>query len=136
MSFFYIHIFSSSIFCYTVFLWKIKDSPLKRLIILWCNVSLTVWMGWSKWLQIKSSRTLNILCTVSVLGLESGYTGKYSTSPRKIQGGKQEGFSKGSGYISPYILTQVIIQTLSISKNYTYNIVLPGKGRPRSKKSA
>ena len=30
------------------------------------------------------------------------------------------------GYISPYILTKVIIQTLSISKNDTSSIVFPG----------
>ena len=41
---------------------------------------------------------------------------KYSLSPRKILRAEPEGFSKGSVYISLYILTQVIIQTLSISK--------------------
>ena len=75
------------------------------------------------------------------LGMLSGYTwlyqgldcycimtrgGKYSLSPRKIPRAKPKGFSKGSGYISPFILTQVIIQTLSISKNDTLSIVLPG----------
>ena len=34
---------------------------------------------------------------------------------------------EGSGYISPYIPTSVIIQTFSISKNYTSSIVLPGR---------
>ena len=50
----------------------------------------------------------------------------YSLSPRKILRAEPEGFLKGSGYTSPYILTQVIIQTLSISENYTSSIVLPG----------
>ena len=36
-----------------------------------------------------------------------------------------EGFSKGSGYISPYILIQDILQTFSISRNDTSSIVLP-----------
>ena len=35
----------------------------------------------------------------------------------------------GSGYISPYIPTWVIIQTFSISKSYTFSIVLPGPGQ-------
>ena len=51
---------------------------------------------------------------------------KYSLSPRKPPKAEPERFSKGSGYISPYILTHVIIQTLSISTNYTSSIVLPG----------
>ena len=36
------------------------------------------------------------------------------------------GFSSGSGYISPYILTQVMVQTFSMSKKDTFSIVLPG----------
>ena len=51
---------------------------------------------------------------------------KYSLSPNQIPRADPEGFSKGSGYISPYILTLIIVQTLSISKNDTYSIVLPG----------
>ena len=51
---------------------------------------------------------------------------KYSFSPRKILRAEPEGFYKGSSYISPYILTQVIIQTLSISKNDTSSIGIPG----------
>ena len=52
---------------------------------------------------------------------------KDSQSSREVTRAEPEGFSKGSGYISPYILTQVIIQTLSISENDTSSIVLPGK---------
>ena len=51
---------------------------------------------------------------------------KYNLRPRKIPRAKPQIFSKGSVYISPYILTQVIIQSLLISKNYTSSIVLPG----------
>ena len=51
---------------------------------------------------------------------------KYSLSPRKIPKAEPGGFSKVSGYFSPYILTQVIIQTLSIYKSYTSSIALPG----------
>ena len=51
---------------------------------------------------------------------------KYSLTLRKILRVEREGFSKGSGYILPYILTQVIIQTLSISKKDTSSMVLPG----------
>ena len=43
---------------------------------------------------------------------------KYSLSPSF--------FLEGSGYIVSHILTQVIIQKLSISKNNTSSIVLPG----------
>ena len=43
--------------------------------------------------------------------------------------GKYQGqipkFPEGSVYISPYILTRVIIQTFSISKSHTSSIVLP-----------
>ena len=49
-----------------------------------------------------------------------------SLSPWTILRAEPEGFSKGSGYISPYILTQVILQTLSNSKNDTSSIILPG----------
>ena len=48
-----------------------------------------------------------------------------SLSPRKIPRAPPLGFSSGSGYISPYILTQVIIHTFS-SKIDTSSIVLPG----------
>ena len=44
---------------------------------------------------------------------------KYTLSKREIQSTELEGFPEGSGYISPYILTRVIIQTFSISESYT-----------------
>ena len=47
---------------------------------------------------------------------------KYSLSKREIQCTELEGFPKGSGYISPYIPTRVIIQTFSISESYTSRI--------------
>ena len=40
---------------------------------------------------------------------------KYSLSPREIPRAKPEGFPKGTGYISSYILTQVTIQTFSLT---------------------
>ena len=52
---------------------------------------------------------------------------KYSMSTREIPRGEHEGFPEGSGYISPYIPTRVIIKTFSISKSYTSSIVLPGR---------
>ena len=52
---------------------------------------------------------------------------KYSLSTREIPRVEPKGFREGSGFISPYILTQVIIQTFSISTSYTSNIVLPGR---------
>ena len=52
---------------------------------------------------------------------------KYSLSTREIPRAEPEGFPEGSGYISPYIPTGVIIQTFSISKSYTSSIVLPGR---------
>ena len=52
---------------------------------------------------------------------------KYSLSTREIPSMEPQGFPKGSGYISPYILTQVIIQTFSISKSYASSIFLPGR---------
>ena len=48
---------------------------------------------------------------------------KYSLITRA----EPEGFPEGSGYILPYILTSVIIQTFSISKSYNPSIVLPGR---------
>ena len=51
---------------------------------------------------------------------------KYSLSPKKIPRAEPEGFSKGSSYISLYILNQIIRKTLSISKNDTSSIVFPG----------
>ena len=51
---------------------------------------------------------------------------KDSQSSREVTRAEPEGFSKGSGYISPYFPTKAIIQTLSISKNNTPSIVLPG----------
>ena len=38
---------------------------------------------------------------------------KNSLSPREIPRAKSEGFSEGSGYISSYFLTQVIVQAYS-----------------------
>ena len=55
---------------------------------------------------------------VSVLWQEQGYTVKYSLSTKEIPRGEPKGFLEGSGYISPYIPTWVIIQTCSISKSY------------------
>jgi hypothetical protein len=52
---------------------------------------------------------------------------KYSLSTREILRAEPEGFPEGSGYISPYIPTRVIIQTFSISKSFTSSIVLPGR---------
>ena len=57
--------------------------------------------------------------TVSVLWQEEGYTVKYSLSSREIPRAEPEGFPEGSGYISPYIPTWVIIQTFSICKRFT-----------------
>ena len=57
---------------------------------------------------------------VFVLWQEEGYTVKYSLSTWEIPRAEPEGFPKGSGYISPYIPTWVIIQTFSISK-----VILP-----------
>ena len=50
----------------------------------------------------------------------------YNWSQGKLLRAEAKGFSKGSSYISPYIMTQIIIQTLSISKNNTSSIILPG----------
>ena len=52
---------------------------------------------------------------------------KYSLSTREIPRAEPKGFPEGSGYISPYIPTRVIIQIFSISKSYTSSIVLPGR---------
>ena len=40
---------------------------------------------------------------------------KYCLSPREIQRAKPEGFPKGRGYISSYILTEVTLQTFLIT---------------------
>ena len=64
---------------------------------------------------------------VYVLWREEGYTVKYTLSTREIPRAEPEGFPEGSGYISPYIPTWVVIQTFSISKSYTSSIVLPGR---------
>ena len=50
---------------------------------------------------------------------------KYSLNSRKIWKAEPDKFSEGSGYISPYIQTQVIILTLFISKCGTSIIVFP-----------
>ena len=51
----------------------------------------------------------------------------YSLSTREIPRTEPEGFFEGSGYISTYIPTRVIIQTFLIYKIYTSSIVLPGR---------
>ena len=56
-----------------------------------------------------------------------GYTVKYSLSMREIPRAEAEEFPEGSGYISMYIPTWVIIPTISISKSYTSSIALPGR---------
>ena len=55
------------------------------------------------------------------------YTVKYSLSTREIPRAEPVVFPKGSGYISPYILTGVIVQTFSISKSFTSIIVFYGR---------
>ena len=52
---------------------------------------------------------------------------KYSLSTREILRAEPKGFPQGSGYISLYILTRVIVHTFSISKSYTSSIVLSGR---------
>ena len=52
---------------------------------------------------------------------------KYSPTTREIPKADPKGFPEGSGYISPFILTLVKIQTFSISKSYSSRIVLPGR---------
>ena len=52
---------------------------------------------------------------------------KYSLSTRELPRAEPERFSEGSGYISPYILSCVTIQTFSISKSHTSSIDLPGR---------
>ena len=47
---------------------------------------------------------------MSVLGLELGYTVKYSLSPQEIPRASPSGFALGSGYISQYIPPLVTIQ--------------------------
>ena len=52
---------------------------------------------------------------------------KYSLSTREIPRAEPLGFPEGLGYISPDILTLVIIQTFSNPKRYIFSIVLPGR---------
>ena len=47
---------------------------------------------------------------------------KYSLSTRETPKAEPKRFSEGSGYISPYIPTRVILQILSISNSYTSSI--------------
>ena len=49
---------------------------------------------------------------------------KYSLSTREIPRAELKEFHEGVGYNSPYILTRVILQTLSMSKHYNSGIVL------------
>ena len=70
-------------------------------------------------LQNMSRYCWTCLDIVSVLWQEEGYMVKYSRSTREMQRAEPERFSEGSGYISPYILSCVTIQTFSISKSYT-----------------
>ena len=58
---------------------------------------------------------------MSVLCLESGYTVKYSRSPREIPWALPFGFPLGSGYISPYIPPLISIQI-----QYEVTPLLPG----------
>ena len=50
---------------------------------------------------------------------------KYTLSTRARA--ETNGFPEGSGYISLYIPTRVLIQIFSISKSYTFSIVLPDR---------
>ena len=52
---------------------------------------------------------------VSVLWQEEGYAMKYSLNQREILTAKPEGFTEGAGYISLYFLTQITIQTFSLT---------------------
>ena len=51
----------------------------------------------------------------------------YTLSMKEIPRAKPEGYLKGSGYISSYMMTWLIIQTLSFEKQkkYTFTNVLP-----------
>ena len=51
--------------------------------------------------------------------------GKYSLNTREILRAERNGFPEDSGYILLNIPTPVILQTLSISKRYTFSIALP-----------
>ena len=48
----------------------------------------------------------------------------WETFSKEIRLAEPEGFSEGSGYISQFIPTGVLLKTLSISKSYTSSIVL------------
>ena len=54
--------------------------------------------------------------------MRGGKSVKYSQ--KEIQIADPSGFSKISGYVLHFILTQVLVHTISISKHYTSNIVL------------
>ena len=55
------------------------------------------------------------VCIITGVGLESGYTVKYSLSPWEIPQTPPSGFPSCSGYISPYIPPISIIQKQYIS---------------------
>ena len=61
---------------------------------------------------------------MSVLWLKSGYTVKYTLSPREIPRAPPSGFPLCSGYISPYIPSLVIIQIKSITVHIFPNTLL------------
>ena len=65
-----------------------------------------------------------IFCNVTVLWREEGYTMKYCLSPRKSPRAQPKQFSEGSGNISLYTLTQVTIQSFSITSTSQYFLVL------------
>ena len=54
--------------------------------------------------------------TVSVLWWEKELKVKYSINLREISRAKPKGFLKGSGFISMYISTQVLMQVFTIAK--------------------
>ena len=52
---------------------------------------------------------------------------KYSLSMREKLRAEHKGFPEGSGYISLYFRTLVIIKTFSISKSYNSSIIRLGR---------
>ena len=66
---------------------------------------------------------------VDLYGVTNSHLAGFSVlqGAREIPRVEPKGFPKGSGYISPYIPTSVIIQTFSIYNSYTSSIDLPGR---------